>query len=75
MFKEVSQSALVVILLDRADALRDVEIGDMFGILVVTNVVGESIIKLAYTCLWVGRQLWQLLSPRTCRCCYEQEKH
>ena len=48
VLEEVSQTALVIILIDRTHFLCDVETGYMLRITVVTNVVSQSIIKTTY---------------------------
>ena len=47
VLEEVGQTALLVFLLHRADALRDVEVAPLFGPLVVADEIGEAVLKLA----------------------------
>ena len=47
VFEEVSQSALVVLLLHGADALGDVEVATLLWPLVVTDVIGKAVLQLA----------------------------
>ncbi len=61
VFKEVGQTALVVILEDRAHFLGYVKFGLTFGILVVANVIGETIVQLPYAYLRIGIHRGQLL--------------
>lgn len=56
MLKKVSQTALVVILENRAYFLGDVEIGLPLGGLVVADVIGEAVGKHALAHHSVGRQ-------------------
>ena len=45
VLKEVSQTLLVVILLDGTHIVQDVELGHTLGFLVVTDVVGKSVLQ------------------------------
>ena len=58
VLEEVSQTALVIILIDRTHFLCDVETGYMLRITVVTNVVSQSIIKTTYLHILVYRNSW-----------------
>ena len=71
VLQEVSQTALVIILIDRTHFLCDVETGYMLRITVVTNVVSQSIIKTTYLHILVYRNSWHLLCHR-CTCRKEQ---
>ena len=48
VLEEVGQTALVFVLEDRAYLLGDEEVGLTFGVLVVTDVVGQSVGELAH---------------------------
>ena len=48
MLQEVSQSALVVVLLDGTYALGDVELGTILGPVVVTDVIRQSVARRWY---------------------------
>ena len=56
MFKEVGESALVFFFLHRADFLRDVEARLIFRFFVVTDVVGEPVVKASDASVGVLRQ-------------------
>ena len=43
----MGQATLVFLFEDRADFLRDVEIGALGGFLVVTDVIGQSVFQFA----------------------------
>ena len=60
MLQEVGQSALVLLLVDGAHALGDVEVGHVLGVIVVADVVGKPVVELAHPYLLVlgdGRHL------------------
>ena len=46
VLQEVGQSTLVFVLLDRAHALGDVEVGHVLGPVVLADVVGQTIVQL-----------------------------
>ena len=54
VLKEMCQSALIILLLNGTDHLRDEKVGMVFGIVVVPDVVGESVVEFADAHLWVG---------------------
>ena len=60
VLQEVSQTALVVILLNRAHFLGNVELGTLFRPCVVTDVISQSIVQFAHTHIWVNGNRWQL---------------
>lgn len=45
VFEKVRQSVLVVLLQNGADSLRNVKFGALFRLLVVANVVGQTIVE------------------------------
>ncbi len=72
VFKEVSQTALVVFFENRTDRLGDIEIGLAFGRFIMTDVVGEAIVEFAFdnrTVDWQFGHLRHLLGlcGYTCR--------
>ena len=79
MFQQVGQTALALLFLHRAHLLGDVVVSHLFRILVVANVVGESVVELTLAHILVLRQphvsvLGQSLS-KSCheqQCCYEK---
>jgi hypothetical protein len=55
MFKEVSQTLLVVFLLDRTYPLRDKEVGTAFRHRILSNVVSQPVIEMTNShCRIVG---------------------
>ena len=60
MLKEVSQALLVVILLNSTHIVYDVEVSHTLWLLVVTDVVGESVLKFTDANRLVSRDrlLW-----------------
>ena len=64
MFQEVSQSGLIIFLLHRPHLLRDVEVGPVFGQLVMADVVGEPVLECAGPHVRVHRQWLVLLRER-----------
>ena len=71
VLQEVGQSALVVVLLDGAHALGDVELGALFGPVVVADVVGQSVVKFADADIGVDRYGGHLLC-HSGRCAYPE---
>ena len=71
VFKEVSQTTLTFFFLNRAHALSDVEIHMVLGIIVVTNIVSESVSEFAYANGGVGRHIRNGLCLR--RNCHESK--
>ena len=61
MLEEVSETALIVLLEDATDALRNVEVSSLLGLLVVTNDVGEPVVELSHPHVLVNRQRRGLL--------------
>ena len=55
VFQEVGQSLLVVVLLDGAHVVQDVEVGLPLGLFVVADVVGHAVFQLARAHRFVGR--------------------
>ena len=77
MLQEVSQTALAVLLLDSSHTLSDVEVSHMLGILVVTDVIGQSVVQFTDLNGGVygdGRHL-HLLSYHRCGAEYHQQGH
>ena len=72
MLQEVGQTVLVVLLQDGTYRLRDVELATLFGLLVVTDVVGQSVVQLAVANLRVHRQFLRRLLRREGRSCQQQ---
>ena len=70
VLEEMGQTALVVILLNGAHTLRNVEVCDMFRPIVVADVVGQSVLKLAYAHVLVNGNLSHFL-----RGGYADDKH
>lgn len=66
VLQEVGQSALVVILLDGADLLCNVELGTILGPVVVTDVIRQSIVQFTDANIGVNGNCWHLL----CHHCY-----
>ena len=61
VLEEVCQSQLVLLFLYGAYLLRDVEVGPVGGLLVVADVVGQSVVQFADAHGGVGGQRGQLL--------------
>ena len=55
VLQEVSQTTLVVVLLNRAHTLGNVELGTVFGPCVVTDVISQSVVQLTDTHVGVHR--------------------
>ena len=78
MLEEVGQTVLVRSLLDGADVGCEIELGTLLGLVVVTYVVSESVVKLALTDCRVVRKLLELLRAGERKCgdeqCSDKEK-
>ena len=61
VLQEMGQTALVLVLLNGAHTLSNVEIGHMLRPLVVPDVVGQSVWQLAYAHILVDRYLSHVL--------------
>ncbi len=46
VFKEMRQTVLVILLQHGSDRLRNVELAALFGVLVVADVVGQSVVQM-----------------------------
>ena len=66
VLEEVSETALIVLFEDAADALGDVEVGSLLRLLVVTDDVGEPVVELAHPHVLVDRQRRGLLRCILC---------
>ena len=78
MLEEVRQAVLVGQLLQGAHVGGQVELGPLGGFLVVTDVIGQAVVKLADAGLGVVGKLLQLLrisqsSSAEKRCCQDEE--
>ena len=78
MFEEVREAVLVGQLLQGAHVGGQVELGPLGGLLVVTDVIGQAVVKLADAGLGVVGKLLQLLrisqsSSAEKRCCKDEE--
>lgn len=62
VLQEVSQTALVVVFVDRAYFLCDVEAGYMLRETVVSDVISQTIVQMAYSHIFVYRDRWHHLS-------------
>ena len=62
VLEEVSQTALRVVLLNRAHLLGNVELGALFGPVVVTNVISQSVVKFTDAHVGVNGDGGHLLS-------------
>ena len=70
VFQEVSQTALALLLLDGAHLLGDVEEGLTFGLFIVTDVVGQSVVKMPHAHAWIHRKrLHHRVLCRNVECC------
>ena len=56
VLKEVGQAALALLLLNGAYLLCDIEVRTVLRPVVVTDVIGESVVKLAYPYCRIDRQ-------------------
>ena len=65
VLQEVSQSALVFILLDRSHFLCDVELSPVFRPVVVTDVISQSVVQFTNPHVFVNWKLWHLLRRST----------
>ena len=61
MFQEVSQTSLIVFLSDGAYVLGDVKVCPVFGLIVVTDIVGQSVTQFPVSNLWVDRKRFGFL--------------
>ena len=80
MLKEVSQTALRLLLIDGAHTLSDVEVGHMLRIVIVADVIGKSIVEFTDTYGRIDGDWWHLhfLCHSGCRtehCQHSCEKH
>ena len=69
VLQEVGKTTLRLVLINRAYTLGNIEIGNVFGILVVTDVIGQSVVQFTNAHSWVngdGRHLHGL-SHHSCR--------
>ena len=73
VLQEVSQSALLVILLNGAHALCDVELGTLLGPSIMTNVISQSVVQLTDFYLGVNGHCRHLLSHHVG--CTSHKKH
>ena len=67
VLEEVSQTALIIVLIDRTHFLGDVEAGYMLRITVVANVVSQSIVEMTNLHILIhrnGRHLCHRTSHR-----------
>ena len=62
MLQEVSQATLRLILIDGTHTLCNVEVGHMFRILIVADVISQSIVQFTYAHGWVNGNRRHLLS-------------
>ena len=65
VLQEVSQTTLVVILIDGTHLLCNVETSYMLREIVVTNVIGQAIVEVTDSHILVNRYLWHLLCHHT----------
>ena len=65
VLQEVSQTTLVVILIDGTHLLCNVETSYMLREIVVTNVIGQDIVEVTDSHILVNRYLWHLLCHHT----------
>ncbi len=72
MFQEVRQACLVVLLLHGADFLSDVEIGSVFRLPVMPDVIGQAILQLSCSHLRIHRKGRVLLCRGRKRCDKQQ---
>ena len=76
MLKEVGQTALTFLFLNRADLLRNVEIGAMLRPVVVTDVVGQSVVEFSDAHGRVeGNRRHHLCADATCQCEQQRQKN
>ena len=61
VLEEVSQTILIILFLDSTHTLGDVEVHFSLRIVVVADVIGQSIVKMAYDDRCVLRDEWHLL--------------
>ena len=73
VLQEVGQSALVVVLVDGAHFLGDVEVDHMFGIVVFADVISQSVVQFADANLRVNRKLGHFLCERSCSVGQQQQ--
>jgi hypothetical protein len=57
VFDEVSKSELVIILYDRANLDCEAKLAPLFGLLVLADIVDESVVELSDFDGWIGREL------------------
>ena len=68
VLQEVRQTILVVLLEDGTYSLRDMKLRTLFGLLIMTDVVCQSVIQSAVTNLRVHRQFLRRFLRRHHRC-------
>ena len=71
VFEEVGQTLLVVLLLDGAHVVQDVEVGLPLGLFVVPDVVGQSVVEPARADLLVRRYRLHRIELCHCAACGE----
>ena len=69
VLEEVRQAVLVILLEDSTYRLRDMELAALFGLLVMTDVVGESVVQFAVSNGRVHRQFLRRLLRRDHHSC------
>ena len=75
MLQEVCQTALVVILLDRAYTLGDKELSTLLGPRIVADVIRHAVVQLTHADIRVGRDRHSLLGHHGCRAYQRQQSH
>ena len=74
VLQEVRQTVLVILLEDSAYRLRDMELGTLFRLLVMTDVIGQSVIQLTVTDLRIHRHFLRRFLRRDHHRCYQQRE-
>ena len=75
MLKEVSQTALRLLLIDGTHTLSDVEVSHMLWIVIVADVIGKSIVEFTDTYGWIDGDWRQLHLLCHQGCCTEHRQH
>ena len=75
MLQEMSQTTLVLLLLNRTHLLGNVEVAAFLRPLIVADVIGEAIGQNANLYGWIKRNIGHLLSRNSHNCCHESKQN
>ena len=72
VLQKVRQTILMVLFEDRTNGLRDVELATLLGLLIVTDVIRQSVVQLSITNFRINRQFLRRFLRRYDHRCHEQ---